>query len=198
MVRYSQGHKEKSRALIVDAAGRGFRKQGYGGIGVDGLAREAGVTHGAFYGHFRSKAEAFGAAVVAGLSDLRHGIETVRDEHGAGWVAKFAAFYMGHKRTCDLADACNLPSLSAEIERADPAIRADYEVELRQVMEAVALGLPEGTETERQARAWVLLSLLTGGVTLARAVPSQATSKEIAAAVESAVLMVAKSALDPQ
>jgi AcrR family transcriptional regulator len=196
-VRYSQGHKEKSRALIVDAAGRGFRKQGYGGIGVDGLAREAGVTHGAFYGHFRSKAEAFGAAVVAGLRDLRHGIETVREENGADWLAKFAAFYMGHKRTCDLADACTLPSLSAEIERADPEARAVYEVELRQVMEAVASGLPEGTEAERQARAWVLLSLLTGGVTLARAVPSQMTGEQIAAAVQSAVLIVAGGAPPP-
>jgi TetR/AcrR family transcriptional repressor of nem operon len=196
-VRYSQGHKEKSRALIVDAAGRGFRKQGYGGIGVDGLAREAGVTHGAFYGHFRSKAEAFGAAVVAGLADLRHGIETVREEHGADWLAKFAAFYMGHKRTCDLADACTLPSLSAEIERADPEARAVYEAELRQVMEAVASGLPEGTEAERQARAWVLLSLLSGGVTLARAVPSQATGEQIAAAVQSAVLILAGGAPSP-
>ena len=86
MVRYAPGHKEKSRARIVDAAGRGFRKSGYGGIGVDGLAREAGVTHGAFYGHFRSKAEAFNAAVVAGLQELRAGIEALRDEYGVGWL----------------------------------------------------------------------------------------------------------------
>lgn len=70
MVRYAKGHKQESRARIVAAAGRGFRRLGYGGIGVDGLAREADVTHGAFYGHFRSKAEAFRAAVVAGLREL--------------------------------------------------------------------------------------------------------------------------------
>jgi AcrR family transcriptional regulator len=191
MARYAQGHKEESRARIVDAAGRGFRRLGYGGIGVDGLAREAGVTHGAFYGHFRSKAEAFGAAVVAGLRDLRQGMEALRAEHGAGWLSLFAGFYMGHKRTCDLADACTLPSLSAEIERADPASRAAYEAELRRVMEALAAGLPEGTEVEREARAWVLLSLLAGGVTLARAVPSQATGEQIAAAVRNAALTLA-------
>ena len=48
--------------------------------------------------------------------------EAVREEHGAGWLAAFAAYYMGHKRTCDLADTCTLPSLSAEIERG--AMRA--------------------------------------------------------------------------
>jgi TetR/AcrR family transcriptional repressor of nem operon len=191
MARYAQGHKEESRARIVEAVGRGFRKQGYGGIGVDGLAREAGVTHGAFYGHFRSKAEAFGAAVVAGLGDLRQAVEGLRVEHGKGWLGVFAAFYMGYKRTCELGDACTLPSLSAEIERADPQARAAYETELQGVMKAVAAGLPEGSETEREARAWVLLSLLAGGVTLARAVPTAATSEQIAAAVQQAVAVLA-------
>jgi TetR/AcrR family transcriptional repressor of nem operon len=192
MARYAQGHKEESRARIVEALGRGFRREGYGGIGVDGLAREAGVTHGAFYGHFRSKAEAFGAAVVAGLRDLREGIEALRAEHGTGWLTAFAAFYMGRKRTCELADACTLPSLSAEMERADPQARAAYETELHAVMVSVAAGLPEGTQAEREARAWVLLSLLAGGVTLARAVPTEATALEIAAAVQAAVDLLAQ------
>ncbi|MFM0291155.1 TetR/AcrR family transcriptional regulator [Paraburkholderia megapolitana] len=192
MGRYAQGHKEESRARIVAAIGRGFRRQGYGGSGVDGLAREAGVTHGAFYGHFRSKAEAFGAAVTAGLSGLRQGVERSREEHGAGWVAAFAARYMGFKRTCELGDACTLQSLSAEIERTDPATRTAYEVELRRVMEAVAAGLVNGTEAERRARAWVMLSLLVGGATLARAVPGEETSEQIAEAVQRAVLGLAE------
>ena len=53
---------------MVAAAGRGFRRQGFGGIGVDGLAKEAEVASGAFYGHFSSKGEAFKAALVAGLT----------------------------------------------------------------------------------------------------------------------------------
>lgn len=191
MVRYTQGHKEESRARIVAAAGRGFRTHGYGGIGVDGLAREAGVTHGGFYGHFASKAEAFKAAVVAGLQELRAGVEAVRAECGAGWVAAFAGFYMGRKRTCELAEACTVPSLSVEIERSDPAARAAYQTELLGVVEAIAAGLPGGTDAERSARAWVLLSLLSGGVTLARAVPDQAVAEQIATAVEQAASLLA-------
>lgn len=47
-MRYKPGHREESRAKILDAVGRGFRKHGYGGIGVDGLAKEAGVTSNDF------------------------------------------------------------------------------------------------------------------------------------------------------
>ena len=39
--------KQETRQRILDAAGRGFRKGGYDGIGVDGLAKQAGVTSGA-------------------------------------------------------------------------------------------------------------------------------------------------------
>ena len=66
--------KQQTRQRILDAAGRGFRKGGFGGIGVDGLAKEAGVTSGAFYVHFDSKATAFRESVVKGMSDLKDGV----------------------------------------------------------------------------------------------------------------------------
>jgi TetR/AcrR family transcriptional regulator, transcriptional repressor for nem operon len=191
MVRYASGHKEESLARIVQAAGRGFRKQGFGGIGVDGLAKEAGVTHGAFYGHFRSKSDAFKAAVVAGLKQLAGGIAATREKHGSGWVAQFVEFYLGYKRTCDLGDACTVPVLSPEIERADLATREAYETELLEVVKALAAGFPKGSDAEKQAQAWVLMSLLSGGVTLARAVPSAELSDAISKAVSSAALRLA-------
>ena len=186
MVRYAKGHKEESRARIVAAAGRGFRKLGYSGIGVDGLAREANVTHGAFYGHFRSKAEAFRAAVVAGLRELRGGVEAMRAEHAKSWIPPFAAFYLGYKRTCEIAESCALPMLSAEVERADDETRTAYQSELVGLVEAVAGGLPAGAD--REERAWALVALFAGGVTLARAVPDPALSARIGAAVRDAAM----------
>jgi AcrR family transcriptional regulator len=41
--------------LIIEAAARLFRERGFGGIGVADLMKEAGLTHGGFYGHFASK-----------------------------------------------------------------------------------------------------------------------------------------------
>ena len=47
--------KLETRSRIIDAAGRSFRSNGYAGIGVDGIAKAAGVTSGAFYAHLGSK-----------------------------------------------------------------------------------------------------------------------------------------------
>ena len=66
--------KSQTRQQLLQGAGRGFRKAGFGGIGVDGLAKEAGVTSGAFYVHFDSKAQAFRESVALGMAELRGGV----------------------------------------------------------------------------------------------------------------------------
>ncbi|TPQ36607.1 TetR/AcrR family transcriptional regulator [Bradyrhizobium guangdongense] len=189
-MRYKAGHKEEARAKMLAAAGRGFRRQGFGGIGVDGLAREAEVTSGAFYGHFSSKGEAFKAALVAGLEELRVGVETLRAEHGAKWIEAFVDFYLGQKRTCELGASCALQSLTSEVQRADAEIKSVFESEIEGVVAAVADGLPGRSRKEKRARAWALLSLLSGGVTMARAVADKDVSAAIAAACRVAALNV--------
>ncbi|WP_158814280.1 TetR/AcrR family transcriptional regulator [Methylocapsa sp. S129] len=192
-MRYGPGHKEDAQIRILGAAGRGFRRLGYGGIGVDGLAKEAGVTSGAFYGHFPSKAEAFKAAALAGLVELRGGIEDLRAKAGDAWLEEFADFYMSVRRTCDLSESCALQSLSPDVARADAETRTAYEAELLKVVDAVADGLPHGTRFARRKTAWAILSILSGGVTLARSGHDQKVGATIASAIKAAVLALARS-----
>ncbi len=191
-MRYGPGHKKEARAKILGAAGRGFRRLGFDGIGVDGLAKEAGVTSGAFYGHFPSKAEAFKAAALAGLVELREGVETFRAKEGGAWLEKFVDFYMSVRRTCDLSESCALQSLTPEVARADEGAKAAYEAELLKVVEAVAAGLENGTPPERRKTAWAILSMLSGGVTLARSTHDAKVGTQIAKAIKTAALAAAR------
>lgn len=178
------GRKDEGRARILGGAARGFRRHGFGGVGVDGLAKEAGVTSGAFYAHFRSKADAFRETVVEGLQTLQAGIAACRAQGGA-WRARFAAFYLGPNRRCELAESCALQSLTAEVARADDATRAAFEAELRRVVAAM-----EDAPAFGRADAIALLALLSGGVTLARAVADPELAEEIAAAVRAAAARI--------
>ena len=187
-MRYGPGHKDEARSRILNAAGRGFRRLGFGGVGVDGLAKEAGVTSGAFYGHFPSKADAFRAAAVAGLVQLREAIEDLRAREGEDWLATFVDFYMGVRRTCDLGDSCALQSLTPEVARADLGTRTAYEAALLEVAEAVARGLPHGPLAARRKTAWAILAMLSGGVSIARSAADPKTGAQIAAGIKSAVM----------
>lgn len=181
------GRKEQGRARILKSAGRGFRSHGFGGSGVDGLAREAGVTSGAFYAHFKSKADAFRESVNVGLESLKRRVEQTHEQLGSRWREWFIDYYLGDRRTCDLADSCTLQSLSSEVARAGDDVREVYQRQLRAIIEAVADGL-EGKPKARREQATALLALLVGGVTLGRAVRDSSTSNEIAAAVRKAAL----------
>ncbi|WP_323120104.1 TetR/AcrR family transcriptional regulator [Burkholderia alba] len=182
-MRYSAEHKQQTLARIVEAAGQAFRREGYGGSGIDDLTKAAGVTNGAFYGHFKSKRDAFRTVLLAGLDQLRDAIATLKHDHGARWLKPFVAFYLGPKRTCDIGDSCALPSLSPEVVRADADTRSAYEAALRRLIDEVATGLPDRAGTDRDDTAIALLALLSGGVTLARAVPDPVLSERIAQAV---------------
>jgi AcrR family transcriptional regulator len=179
-MRYTQDHSEATRTRVLDACARQFREHGFGGIGVEGLSRAAGVTTGAFYNHFGSKAGAFAAVVRAGVERVRLGVAHFRQTAGPGWLAAFAAYYLGAAHRADVAGGCALPSLSAEVGRADTATRDAYQAELLTLAETIAAGLPDASG---RAAAWPLLALLAGGVMLARAVPDAAIAQEIADAV---------------
>lgn len=177
-MRYSADHKAETRRKILEAAAERFRAEGYDGLGVDGLAKAAGVTNGAFYGHFASKADAYREVVVAGLRDLREGIKRYRADYGADWVAPFADFYFGRPKLDYAENACALPAFGPEAVRAPEPTRAAFESELELVHAAVRDGL---SGADRDSRAWEMLGLMLGGVTIARAVPHPDLSRSLAA-----------------
>jgi AcrR family transcriptional regulator len=191
-MRYSAEHKQETKRRILAAAGRGFRKEGFGLIGVDGLARGAGVTSGAFYGHFRSKVEAFRASLTGGLDEFRQGIEQFQVKAGQGWVEALADFYFTERVTCDLADGCALPSLSGDVARADARTKATFQKEYLGIVAALAKGLPGENAESREARALVMTALFAGGVTIARSVRDKTTRDRIARVLRDAVVASAR------
>src|SRR5258708_12002824 len=54
-MRVSKEKAAEHRRQIVRAAARLFRERGIGATGVDSIAKEAGLTHGAVYSRFGSK-----------------------------------------------------------------------------------------------------------------------------------------------
>lgn len=180
--------KLQTRQRILEAAGRGFRQGGFGGIGIDGLAKEAGVTSGAFYSHFDSKAAAFRESVAQGMADLQTGVKHFQTCFGPTWWAEFVHFYLGVKRKCELPDSCALQSLAPEVARADITARVAFEAELLEVARLVAAGPAAADAPTDIGAAMAALAALVGAVTLARAVSDAALAEQISDAAERMLL----------
>ena len=66
-MRRTKEESELTRTAILDAAERIFCEQGYAVATIDGVSRAAGVTRGAFYWHFKDKADLLGALYARSL-----------------------------------------------------------------------------------------------------------------------------------
>ncbi|MBX9796175.1 TetR/AcrR family transcriptional regulator [Sphingomonas sp.] len=187
------GKKEEGRARLLAGAGRSFRAFGYGGVGVDGIAREAGVTSGAFYAHFPSKAAVFGEVVAVGLADLAAGIRGFR-EGGAGWAEQLIDFYLDERLNCDVRESCALQSLTAEAARGADDVRRGFADGFAQAV--AAMTSTDGPAPLDHDRAVALLALLSGGVTIARTLPDGPARAAVARATGDAARRLLRAARD--
>src|SRR5947199_6514843 len=67
-MKVSREQAAQNRDRIVEAAAQRFRERGFEGIGVADLMKEAGLTHGGFYGHFSSKEDLIAEASARALA----------------------------------------------------------------------------------------------------------------------------------
>lgn len=171
-MRVSREKATENRERIVDVAARLFRAHGFDGVGVDAIMKEAGLTHGGFYGHFGSKDDLAAEAVTRALAQGDEKMSRFTD------LRSYVAAYLSDRHRADRADGCGLAALGAEVPRAGAAVR-------RAITDFVAARLERltelfaGTPALRRKRAITTLSGMIGALTLARAVDDPALSKEI-------------------
>ena len=62
-MRYSRGHKSKTRQRIVASAARLFTSKGYAATSIGEIMADCGLTSGGFYAHFANKGELYKEAI---------------------------------------------------------------------------------------------------------------------------------------
>jgi AcrR family transcriptional regulator len=183
--------KQETRKRIINAASQGFRSNGYAGIGVDGIAKEAGVTSGAFYAHLGSKDGAFEAALSSGLEEVITAIPEFQRQHSKQWVMAFSDYYLGQAHRDNLSCGCAMTTLSPEVVRTKPELHVIYENKMTEIAKLMAQGLEGNSHEECLSRAWAVLAILIGGLTMARAVASVEIAEQIATATTNTAINTA-------
>lgn len=67
--------KEKSKAKIIEAAVKLFAREGYANSSTTKIAKEAGVSYGLLYYHFKNKNEILESILTGGFTKLKTGYE---------------------------------------------------------------------------------------------------------------------------
>jgi TetR/AcrR family transcriptional repressor of nem operon len=179
-MRYDAEHKQKTRERVLKEAAKAIRAEGPHQVGVAEVMAKAGLTHGGFYAHFRSKDDLVAAAIGQMFAE---GAERMAREYKGRTPAEalgaYVDFYLSPRHR-DYRDAgCPLPFLAADAPRLTEAARARFaqgvaELEVKLAASLAALGHADPAD-----EAASMLAEMVGALSLARAEPEAGRSDRI-------------------
>lgn len=168
-MKVTKAQAQENRSRVVKAASTLFRERGYDGVGVVDLMSAAGLTHGGFYGQFRSKSHLMAEASTYGIA------QTIQ-RSGYLDVAEFFNRYVSRSHRDDRAGGCTIAALSSDVARQPDDVKVAFSEgieSLLQMLQSQYATRLEGCCPE-QARAKVIgmFAHAVGAIVLSRACPN--------------------------
>lgn len=187
MARIANTRKEETHERIVQAAARAIRRHGYAGVGVAEVMKEAGLTHGGFYAHFKSRDELLVEALARAGSDSGANIARAAQARRARGVSAFRAFvdsYLSETHLQSLETGCPVAALGSDMARQSGGVRQASAQRVERLIGAVRDTLPGAP----RATASVIAGTLVGALQLARALGDNAEGRAVLSAARKALI----------
>ncbi len=167
-MKVSREQVAENREAILRAAGRLFRQRGFEAVSVAEVTKAAGLTHGAFYGHFNSKDD-----LIA--QTLAHLLEQANRETTSGHLPR----YLSADHRDNPASGC---PTAAPRRRDTAAIRDCKEVATsaqRSFIEMLSKKVDGKSAAARRRAAIAKWSAMVGAITVSRAIDDPELADEI-------------------
>jgi TetR/AcrR family transcriptional regulator, transcriptional repressor for nem operon len=168
----------------LESASRHFRERGFDAPSVSEIMVDAGLTHGAFYGHFRSKADlavsacriAFEERLVAWTGDIS--------------LSSYLDRYISAEHRDNRGKGCPMPAFASGIDKQDKALQKQYARGVVDYVERIAGRLAEDGLSRPRAKkhAIGIVAAMVGGIVMARAtVSNRQLSADVLASARSSI-----------
>lgn len=180
--------RETTHERIVEVAARALRRNGYAGVGVADVMKQAGLTHGGFYAHFPSRDALLAEALVqAGREST-----ALMDRHisqcqarGQSALRALVESYLSETHLRGVEAGCVVAALGSEMHRQTPELLEPSAERVRGLITMVQQALPAPAKPEQ---AMVIASTLVGTLQLARTLGDNAQGRALLESARSALL----------
>lgn len=174
--------KQISYDRILDVAAKAVRRNGYAGVGVADVMKEAGLTHGGFYAHFESREKMLAKALEhAGKSSAdalcKH--MAVRRAQGDSPIRALVETYLSDKHLLSMETGCPVAALGSEMSRLGADLQEESCRRVDAMVSMVKQALPADVAQEN---AIAITSAMVGALQLARIFGDNAQGRAVLAA----------------
>jgi TetR/AcrR family transcriptional regulator, transcriptional repressor for nem operon len=169
-MRVSREQVLENKRTILKAAGRLFRERGFESVTVTDVMQAAGLTHGGFYGYFKSKDDLIAQALAEALSP---------SEAAIGNLRAYREQYLSAGHRDNFAGGCPVAALGSETIRQGSGARTAMTSSLKRQIEQLSQSVP-GADRARKRRAAIgSWAAMVGALILARVSDESELSDEI-------------------
>jgi TetR/AcrR family transcriptional regulator, transcriptional repressor for nem operon len=172
-MKVSKEQVAEHRARILAAAARLFRLRGFDDVTVAEVMKDAGLTHGAFYGYFPSKQALIAEAVGEALPPAPDKTAPRRP------AADYADGYLSVRHRDNRGTSCLFSSLGTEAARGSADLRHSMTQAVRSRINHLGVEAEGDTPQQKRRAAIAAWSAMVGAMVLARLVDDEKLSKEI-------------------
>jgi TetR/AcrR family transcriptional regulator, transcriptional repressor for nem operon len=189
-MRITKEKAAENRENVIAAAARLFRERGLEGVGIDAVATEAGLTHGAIYSHFKSKDELAAAAIAQALQQsMAEWLALTEGLAGAEAFGKLLKVYVSRSHRDHPAAGCSIAAIGSDAPRAADDLRDVFRDGVAQLIDILILVSDGATAADRRRIAIARAAAMMGAVVMSRAAASdRGLSDEILKSVRTELL----------
>jgi TetR/AcrR family transcriptional repressor of nem operon len=182
-MKVSREQAAENRERVIEVASRLFREHGLDGIGIADVMKAAGLTHGGFYGQFRSKDDLIEQACAHALARSARGWQKAADEAEGDALGALVARYVSPRHRDNPATGCAFSTVAAGAARHGGGLRKVLTEGLKPLVDTLTKVVPGSSRAARRRKALAAMSQMLGAIILARVVDDGALSIEILEAV---------------
>ncbi|MET0442694.1 MAG: TetR/AcrR family transcriptional regulator [Casimicrobiaceae bacterium] len=187
MSRTPNSRKEETHEHILDVAARAIRRDGYAGVRVADVMKEAGLTHGGFYAHFDSRDALLVAALARAGRESATAVARAAEARAGKGISAFRSLvetYLADRHLASTETGCPVAALGCEMPRQSPAVREASAQRVERLIVAVRDTLPGAP----RSTASVVAGTLVGSLQLARALGDNAEGRAVLAAARKSLI----------
>jgi TetR/AcrR family transcriptional repressor of nem operon len=189
-MKVSAEEREANHKKIIATAATALREHGINGIGVDGIMQRAGFTAGGFYSHFQSKEGLIAEALKYSFEKAGDNLNAVAQKTRGDRLNALVSEYLSAEARDHPGSSCVTSAVGCEVRNRSTEVRKIFSAGIEDVVEMIASYIPNGTRSEKRARAVAAVSALTGALMVARGVHEKELSDEILRSTRSILLKV--------
>lgn len=187
-MRYADTHKDETHKALLKVAAVQLRAKGPDRLSVTSVMKAAGLTHGGFYAHFKSKDallnETLGEIFGKSRRRVERLLEGLPPKHA---LATYVDFYVAPTHRDDPANGCALTALNSDMPRQSKKFRAAYEAGVKSLAGFLAERMTAAGIADAGKLAPSILAAMAGAVSMSRTISDPELSDELLASTRAGI-----------